>query len=268
MARIVGIDLGTTNSLVAYMKDGTPTVIAGRSGRPMVPSVVAMTDNGLIVGDAAKEHLTRNPERTVYSVKRFMGKGLADVQSELAYFPYSLTEQGGVIRIKLGEKSYSPPQISAMILKELKQRAEAYLGESISKAVITVPAYFNDSQRQATKDAGMIAGLDVLRIINEPTAASLAYGLQQKTQGTIAVYDLGGGTFDISILKLKNGIFEVLATNGDTHLGGDDLDNRLITLVIEELEQSGGKGIALDPPVFQAIRKAIIKTKHDLSESD
>ncbi|HSB43375.1 MAG TPA: Hsp70 family protein, partial [Nitrospira sp.] len=179
MARIVGIDLGTTNSLVAYMKQGTPTVIAGRTGRAMVPSVVAMTDNGLIVGDAAKEHLTRNPERTVYSVKRFMGKGLADVQDELAYFPYSLAEQGGVIRIKLGEKSYSPPQISAMILKELKQRAEAHLGESITKAVITVPAYFNDSQRQATKDAGMIAGLEVLRIINEPTAASLAYGLQE-----------------------------------------------------------------------------------------
>jgi molecular chaperone DnaK (HSP70) len=174
MTRIVGIDLGTTNSLVAYMKDGTPTVVAGRSGRTMVPSVVALTDNGLIVGDSAKEHLTRNPERTVYSVKRFMGKGLADVQSELSYFPYSLTEQGGVIRIQLGEKSYSPPQISAMILKELKHRAESHLGESITKAVITVPAYFNDSQRQATKDAGMIAGLEVLRIINEPTAASLA----------------------------------------------------------------------------------------------
>ena len=235
MPRIVGIDLGTTNSLVAYMKDGVPTVIPGRGGRTMVPSVVAMTDNGLIVGDPAKEHLTRNPARTVYSVKRFMGKGLADVQSELAYFPYSLTEQGGVIRIKLGDKSYSPPQISAMILKDLKQRAEAHLGESISKAVITVPAYFNDSQRQATKDAGMIAGLEVVRIINEPTAASLAYGLQQKTQGTIAVYDLGGGTFDISILKLKDGIFEVLATNGDTHLGGDDIDRRVADLFVNEI---------------------------------
>ncbi len=238
MARIVGIDLGTTNSLVAYMKDGTPTVIPGRSGRTMVPSVVAMTDNGLIVGDSAKEHLTRNPQRTVYSIKRFMGKGLADVQSELPYFPYSLTEQGGVIRIKLGEKLYSPPQISAMILKELKQRAEAHLGESITKAVITVPAYFNDSQRQATKDAGTIAGLEVLRIINEPTAASLAYGLQEKTQGTIAVYDFGGGTFDISILKLKNGIFEVLATNGDTHLGGDDVDRRVADLFLAEIRKS------------------------------
>lgn len=183
MARIVGIDLGTTNSLVAYMKDGRPCVIAGRNGRTMVPSVVAMTDNGLIVGDPAKDHLTRNPERTVYSVKRFMGKGLQDVQGELAYFPYALTEQNGVIRIKLAEKTYSPPQISAMILKELKLRAEAHLGESITKAVITVPAYFNDSQRQATKDAGMIAGLEVLRIINEPTAASLAYGLQEKRRG-------------------------------------------------------------------------------------
>jgi molecular chaperone DnaK len=178
--RIVGIDLGTTNSLIAYMDGKTPRVIAGRGGRAMVPSVVAMTDNGLIVGDPAKEHLVRNPARTVYSVKRFMGKGLADVAGELKYFPYTLSEQGGVIRIKVGEKTYSPPQISAMILKELKQRAEAVLHEDISKAVITVPAYFNDSQRQATKDAGMIAGLDVVRIINEPTAASLAYGLQQR----------------------------------------------------------------------------------------
>ncbi|MGH7258985.1 MAG: Hsp70 family protein, partial [Nitrospiraceae bacterium] len=189
MARIVGIDLGTTNSLIAYMDDKTPRVIPGRTGRTMVPSVVAMTDNGLIVGDPAKEHLVRDSARTIYSIKRFMGKGLSDVQGELTYFPYKLHEQGGVIRVQIGEKSYSPPQISAMILKELKQRAEAYLGEAIQKAVITVPAYFNDSQRQATKDAGMIAGLEVLRIINEPTAASLAYGLQQRTQGTIAVYD-------------------------------------------------------------------------------
>ncbi|HZH49878.1 MAG TPA: molecular chaperone DnaK, partial [Nitrospira sp.] len=266
MARIVGIDLGTTNSLVAYMKDGTPTVIPGHTGRTMVPSVVAMTDNGLIVGDAAKEHLTRNPERTVYSVKRFMGKGLADVQSELTYFPYSLTEQGGVIRIKLGEKTYSPPQISAMILKELKQRAESHLGESITKAVITVPAYFNDSQRQATKDAGMIAGLEVLRIINEPTAASLAYGLQEKTQGTIAVYDFGGGTFDISILKLKNGIFEVLATNGDTHLGGDDLDHRIADHFIEEIQQKHGVDLSAYPDHMQIVRLEAERAKIRLSE--
>ncbi|WP_455370306.1 molecular chaperone DnaK [Petrachloros mirabilis] len=266
MARIVGIDLGTTNSLVAYMKDGTPCVIPGRTGRNMVPSVVAMTDNGLIVGDPAKDYLTRSPERTIYSVKRFMGKGLADVQNELAYFPYSLTEQGGVIRIQLGEKSYSPPQVSAMILKELKQRAEAHLGESITKAVITVPAYFNDSQRQATKDAGMIAGLEVLRIINEPTAASLAYGLQEKTQGTIAVYDFGGGTFDISILKLKNGIFEVLATNGDTHLGGDDLDRRLSDHFLEEIKKVHGIDLSTYPDHMQSLRLEAERAKIRLSD--
>jgi chaperone protein DnaK len=266
MARIVGIDLGTTNSLVAYMDKGAPRVIAGRNERNMVPSVVAMTDNGLIVGDPAKEHLTRNPERTVYSVKRFMGKNLADVQDELAYFPYTLTEKGGVIRIKLGEKSYSPPQISAMILKELKQRAEAHLGESITQAVITVPAYFNDSQRQATKDAGMIAGLDVLRIINEPTAASLAYGLQEKTQGTIAVYDFGGGTFDISILKLKNGIFEVLATNGDTHLGGDDLDRTVADLFLGAIRARHGIDLSTYPDHMQAIRLEAERAKIRLSD--
>jgi molecular chaperone DnaK len=267
MSRIVGIDLGTTNSLVAFMKDGVPTVIPGRGGRTMVPSVVAMTDNGLIVGDGAKEHLIRDPARTVYSVKRFMGKGLADVESELAYFPYSLTEQGGVIRIKLGEKSYSPPQISAMILKELKQRAEAHLGESISKAVITVPAYFNDSQRQATKDAGMIAGLDVVRIINEPTAASLAYGLQEKTQGTIAVYDLGGGTFDISILKLKNGIFEVLATNGDTHLGGDDIDRRVADRMLSEIRDAFAIDLLHYPDQMQTVRLEAERAKIRLSDT-
>jgi Fe-S protein assembly chaperone HscA len=266
MARIVGIDLGTTNSLVAYMTDGRPCVIPGRNERTMVPSVVAMTDNGLIVGDPAKEHLTRSPERTVYSVKRFMGKSLEDVKGELAYFPYHLTEQGGVIRIKLGEKTYSPPQISAMILKELKQRAEAHLGESITKAVITVPAYFNDSQRQATKDAGMIAGLDVSRIINEPTAASLAYGLQQKTQGTIAVYDLGGGTFDISILKLKDGIFEVLATNGDTHLGGDDLDRQLADVFVQDIREQHGLDLHAYPDHMQAVRLEAERTKVRLSD--
>ena len=266
MARIVGIDLGTTNSLVAYMADGRPRVIPGRNERTMVPSVVAMTDNGLIVGDPAKEHLTRSPERTVYSVKRFMGKSLEDVKGELAYFPYHLTEQGGVIRIKLGEKTYSPPQISAMILKELKQRAEAHLGESITKAVITVPAYFNDSQRQATKDAGMIAGLEVLRIINEPTAASLAYGLQQKTQGTIAVYDLGGGTFDISILKLKDGIFEVLATNGDTHLGGDDFDRQIADVFVQDIREQHGLDLNAYPDHMQAVRLEAERTKIRLSD--
>jgi molecular chaperone DnaK len=266
MARIVGIDLGTTNSLVAYMKDGQPCVVPDRNGRTMVPSVVALTDNGLIVGDSAKEHLTRNPERTVYSVKRFMGKGLADVQDELVYFPYHITETGGVIRIRLGQKSYSPPQISAMILKELKLRAEASLGENITKAVITVPAYFNDSQRQATKDAGLIAGLEVLRIINEPTAASLAYGLQQKTQGTIAVYDFGGGTFDISILKLKDGIFEVLATSGDTHLGGDDLDRLLVDLFIGDIRDKYGIDVSRYPDHMQTVRLEAERAKIRLSD--
>lgn len=266
MARIVGIDLGTTNSLIAYMKDGHPCVVPDHHGRTMVPSVIALTDNGLIVGNSAKEHLTRSPERTVYSVKRFMGKGLADVQSELAYFPYRLSETGGVIRIQLGPKSYSPPQISAMILKELKRRAEDHLGESITKAVITVPAYFNDSQRQATKDAGLIAGLEVLRIINEPTAASLAYGLQEKTQGTIAVYDFGGGTFDISILKLKDGIFEVLATNGDTHLGGDDLDRVLVDHFLADIQDQHGIAIGSYPDHMQAVRLEAERAKIRLSD--
>lgn len=266
MARIFGIDLGTTNSLIAYMDGQTPRVIPGRNGRAMVPSVVALTDNGLLVGDPAKEYLVRDSERTVYSVKRFMGRGLVDVSEELAYFPYRLTEQGGVIRIKLGEKSYSPPQISAMILKELKQRAEAQLGEEVSRVVITVPAYFNDSQRQATKDAGLIAGLEVLRIINEPTAASLAYGLQKRTQGQIAVFDLGGGTFDISILKLKDGIFEVLSTNGDTHLGGDDFDRRVADVFAKEILTRHGLDVQAHPDTMQAVRLEAERAKIRLSD--
>ena len=266
MARIFGIDLGTTNSLIAYMDGQTPRVIPGRHGRTMVPSVVALTDNGIIVGDPAKDHLIRNSERTVYSVKRFMGRGLADVVEELKHFPYRLTEQGGVIRIQLGEKSYSPPQISAMILKELKRRAEADLGEDVSKVVITVPAYFNDSQRQATKDAGLIAGLEVLRIINEPTAASLAYGLQKRTQGQIAVFDLGGGTFDISILKLKNGIFEVLSTNGDTHLGGDDFDRAVADYFLKEIHARHGMDIHTFPDIMQSVRLEAERAKIRLSD--
>ncbi len=267
MARIVGIDLGTTNSLVAYMDGAAPRVIPGRHGRTMVPSVVALTDNGLIVGDPAKEHLVRSPDRTIYSVKRFMGKALQDVAGELTYFPYRVQEKNGVIRIQLGDKSYSPPQISAMILKELKQRAEGVLGEDIRQAVITVPAYFNDSQRQATKDAGTIAGLEVLRIINEPTAASLAYGLQEHTQGTIAVFDLGGGTFDISILKLKDGIFEVLSTNGDTHLGGDDFDRRLADLFVSDIRQQHGIDLTKYPEALQAARLEAERTKIRLSDA-
>ena len=266
MSRIVGIDLGTTNSLIAYMDSGTPRVIPSPDGKTIVPSIVGMTDNGLIVGDPAKAHLTRDPARTIYSVKRFMGKGLADVKDELKYFPYALHEKNGVIRIEIGEKTYSPPQVSAMILKELKRRAEEFLKEDISKAVITVPAYFNDSQRQATKDAGMIAGLEVLRIINEPTAASLAYGLQKKTQGVIAIYDLGGGTFDISILKLKDGIFEVLATNGDTHLGGDDFDQRLIDVLVQEISEMHGIDVHDLPDLMQMVRLEAEQAKVRLSD--
>ncbi len=265
MSRIVGIDLGTTNSLVAYMDNGTPRVIPDSDGMAKVPSIVGMTDNGLIVGESAKAHLTRDPSRTIYSVKRFMGKGLEDVTDELKYFPYSLHEKNGVIRIEVGEKTYSPPQVSAMILKELKKRAEEFLKEDISKAVITVPAYFNDSQRQATKDAGMIAGLEVLRIINEPTAASLAYGLQKKTQGLIAIYDLGGGTFDISILKLKDGIFEVLATNGDTHLGGDDFDQHLLDVLSKEIAEQHGVNIQEHSDLMQTVRLAAEEAKVRLS---
>jgi Fe-S protein assembly chaperone HscA len=266
VSRIVGIDLGTTNSLIAYMDRGAPRVIPSPDGVTKVPSIVGMTDNGLIVGDPAKAHLTRNSSRTIYSVKRFMGKGLADVSDELKYFPYSLHEKNGVIRIEIGEKTYSPPQVSAMILKELKRRAEEFLKEDISKAVITVPAYFNDSQRQATKDAGMIAGLEVLRIINEPTAAALAYGLQKKTQGIIAIYDLGGGTFDISILKLKDGIFEVLATNGDTHLGGDDLDQRLIDVLVQEINDKHGFKVQDHPDIMQGVRMEAERAKVRLSD--
>src|SRR5438876_2170520 len=262
MARIVGIDLGTTNSLIAYMKGKTPMVLPGPEGRTLVPSIVAYTSSGFLAGDAAKEQLVSNPERTVYSVKRFMGKGLADVTEELRYFPFKLTEQNGVIRLQIGDKSLTPPEVSAMVLTELKARAETFFGEEIRKAVITVPAYFNDSQRQATKDAGKIAGLEVVRIVNEPTAASLAYGLQKRKQGIIAVYDLGGGTFDISILKLKSGIFEVLATNGDTHLGGDDIDEILMRLVLNDLSQRP------DIHQLQAIRKAVNKAKEELSAAD
>ncbi|MDT7042164.1 molecular chaperone DnaK [Candidatus Nitronereus thalassa] len=268
MATIVGIDLGTTNSLVAYMDGDVPRVISGKHGGVKVPSIVGLTDNGILVGEPAKEHLVRDPSRTIYSVKRFMGKALADVSEELKYFPYKLQEKGGVIRIQVGDKTYSPPQVSAMILKELKLRAEAHLGEDITKAVITVPAYFNDSQRQATKDAGLIAGLEVLRIINEPTAASLAYGLQKKTQGVIAVYDLGGGTFDISLLKLKDGIFEVLATNGNTHLGGDDIDRRIVEGVMKDIEAKYGLKVEEFPDLMQTVRLESERVKILLSTED
>ena len=266
MSRIVGIDLGTTNSLIAFMDKDGPHVIPGPDGQTKVPSIVGLTDNGMIVGEPAKAHLIRDPSRTIYSVKRFMGKGLADVKDDLKYFPYQLHEKNGVIRIEMGDKTFSPPQVSAMILKELKRRAEDYLKEDISKAVVTVPAYFNDSQRQATKDAGMIAGLEILRIINEPTAASLAYGLQKKTQGLIAIYDLGGGTFDISILKLKDGIFEVLATNGDTHLGGDDFDQLLVDVMVADIFQTQGLRVGENPDLMQTVRLEAERVKILLSD--
>lgn len=266
MARIVGIDLGTTNSLIAYMDGDHPRIIPGPQGQRKLPSIVAFTDNGPIVGEPAKAYFARDPSSTVYSVKRFMGKSLADVKEELKYFPYRLHEKNGVIRIEIGDKAYSPPQISAMILKELKRWAEAYFKEEITKAVITVPAYFNDSQRQATKDAGLIAGLDVVRIVNEPTAASLAYGLQEKTQGTIAVYDLGGGTFDISLLKLKDGIFEVLATNGNTHLGGDDIDQRITDVLLQDIQAQTGLKADDHPDFLQAVRLEAERVKVRLSD--
>jgi molecular chaperone DnaK len=236
MPKIVGIDLGTTNSLVAVMDAGRPRIIPGPGGKKLLPSVVSFADGRITVGHEAKRQLSVHPADVIYSVKRFMGRGLADVQDELKFYPFDLIEEPpGVIRLQAGGRRFTPPEISAMILGELKRWAEEGLGESVQQAVITVPAYFNDSQRQATKDAGRIAGLDVLRIVNEPTAASLAYGLHQRKEGRIAVYDLGGGTFDISILMLKSGIFEVLATNGDTHLGGDDMDRRLAEWLVERL---------------------------------
>jgi Fe-S protein assembly chaperone HscA len=269
MSKIVGIDLGTTNSLVAYMDGKEPKVIADQEGRTLVPSVISVDDQGWIVGERAKQRLMTHPQMTVYSVKRLMGKGLADAQEERKYFPVSLTEkQPGIIQVELGPYRLTPPELSALILKEVKHRAEEFLGTTVTQAVITVPAYFNDSQRQATKDAGRIAGLDVLRIVNEPTAACLAYGLQTKKQGVIAVYDLGGGTFDISILKVKEGIFEVLSTNGNTHLGGDDLDQRLMELVLKEIQQEFSLDLLNDVESVQRIRLEVEKAKRRLSGED
>jgi Fe-S protein assembly chaperone HscA len=254
---VVGIDLGTTNSLVAYMDRGVPQVIRDAEGRGLVPSVVAFGPSGSVVGDAARRMLVRNAERAVYSVKRFMGKGFEDVREELRYFPFHVTPSQEIVRIRIGDRELTPPEVSALILRELKVRAERHFGRPVEKAVITVPAYFNDAQRQATKDAGRIAGLDVLRIVNEPTAACLAYGLQRRKEGVIAVYDLGGGTFDVSILKIKDGIFEVLATNGDTHLGGDDFDRALVDLVVDELGARHGVDVAGEADTLQEIRLGV-----------
>jgi Fe-S protein assembly chaperone HscA len=271
MGKVVGIDLGTTNSLVAYVRDGVPEVIRDASGDALVPSVVSLGEDGktFYAGREAQRRLLSAPSRTVYSVKRFMGRGIDDVHEETGLLPFTVVgEPGSVVRIGLGGREFAPPEISSFVLRELKQRAEEHFrdrGEfdfEVDRAVITVPAYFNDAQRTATRDAGRLAGLEVLRIVNEPTAASLAYGLDRRDRGIIAVYDLGGGTFDISILKVEDGVFQVLATNGDTHLGGDDLDRLLVELVLRE---TGGPGSAES---IQAIRKAVIQAKWDLSELD
>src|ERR1700677_448711 len=267
--RIVGIDLGTTNSLVAFMQGESPIVIPGDDGLNLVPSVVALDEkNQPVIGNAARNSLIANPGRAVYSIKRLMGRGVDDVQEELKFFPFRLADDlqpGEVLRIKLGEKTFTPPEISALILRQLKRNAERFFGAAVTKAVITVPAYFNDAQRQATKDAGRIAGLEVLRLVNEPTAASLAYGLDKKQNGIVAVYDLGGGTFDISILKLHAGIFEVIATNGDTPLGGDDIDNVLITIALDDTLGDLGVDFRSNAEAVQAIRKAVIEAKIALS---
>ena len=266
---IVGIDLGTTNSLVAFMQGDTPVVIPGDDGSTLVPSVVALDENSQpVIGNSARKFLIETPERAVYSIKRLMGRGVEDIQEELKLFPFRVAEDlqpGEVLRIKLGGKTFTPPEISALILRQLKRNAERYFGAPVMKAVITVPAYFNDAQRQATKDAGRIAGLEVLRLVNEPTAASLAYGLDKKQNGIIAVYDLGGGTFDISILKLHDGIFEVIATNGDTHLGGDDIDNLLITIALDDIRGDLDLDLRRNAEAVQAIRKAVIEAKIALS---
>jgi molecular chaperone DnaK len=269
--RVVGIDLGTTNSLVAYMSDDGPQVIRDRDGAALVPSIVYFDnqEKRLLVGEEARDRLITEPRRAIYSVKRFMGKGSADVQEDLGLVPFQIAPGSEhVIRFQMGDRVFTPPEISAFILRDLKERASEFFGEEVTQAVITVPAYFNDAERQATKDAGHLAGLEVLRIVNEPTAASLAYGIDKREEAIVAVYDLGGGTFDISILKLKEGIFEVLSTNGDTHLGGDDLDNRIITLIFGEIEASTGETFSRDPAVFQTVRKAVIRAKHELSESE
>lgn len=269
MGKILGIDLGTTNSCMAVMEGSTFKVIPNAEGANTTPSIVAFTKNGeRLVGQTAKRQAVTNPKNTIFSVKRFMGRKFTEIQDEIKRVPYEVTAaKNGDAAIKVGDKLYSPPEISAMILQKLKNDAEAYLGEKITDAVITVPAYFNDSQRQATKDAGRIAGLDVKRIINEPTAASLAYGLDKKKDETIAVYDLGGGTFDISILEIGDGVFEVKATNGDTHLGGDDFDRVVMDWLAEEFKRDNGVDLRNDPQALQRLKEAAEKAKCELSSS-
>jgi molecular chaperone DnaK len=267
MSKIIGIDLGTTNSVVAVMEGGEPVVITNPEGSRLTPSVVGFTKSGeRLVGQVAKRQAVTNPENTVFSIKRFMGRRFDEVSEEMKMVPYSVVRaSNGDVRVKAGGKEYSPPEISAMILQKLKQAAEEYLGQSVTKAVITVPAYFNDAQRQATKDAGQIAGLEVMRIVNEPTAAALAYGLDKKKDETIAVYDFGGGTFDISILEVGEGVVEVKATNGDTHLGGDNLDQRVIDWIIGEFRKLEGIDLSKDRMALQRLKEAAEKAKMELS---
>ena len=267
MSKVIGIDLGTTNSCVAILEGGEPRVIPNTEGNRTTPSVVAFTkEDERIVGQVAKRQAVTNPENTVFSVKRFMGRRYNEVADELQKVPYTVLEGTNQdARIKIAEREYAPPEISAMVLQNLKETAESYLGETVTQAVITVPAYFNDSQRQATKDAGQIAGLEVLRIINEPTAASLAYGLEKKADEKIAVYDLGGGTFDISILEIGDGVFEVKSTNGDTHLGGDDFDQRIVDWLAETFLQENGIDLRQDSMALQRLREAGEKAKCELS---
>jgi molecular chaperone DnaK len=267
MSKVVGIDLGTTNSVVAYLENGEPTVIANAEGGRITPSVVGFTKEGeRLVGQVAKRQAVTNPENTVFSIKRFMGRKYSEISEEAKMVPYKVvTAPNSDVRIEVRGKLYSPPEVSAMILQKLKQSAEDYLGEKVTKAVITVPAYFNDSQRQATKDAGTIAGLEVLRIVNEPTAAALAYGLDKKKDETIAVYDFGGGTFDISVLEVGEGVVEVKATNGDTHLGGDNIDQRVIDWIIAEFKKDQGIDLSKDKMAIQRLKEAAEKAKQELS---
>src|ERR1700737_1551632 len=267
MAKIIGIDLGTTNSVVAVMEGNEPKVIVNAEGSRLTPSVVAFTKSGeRLVGQVAKRQAVTNPENTVFSIKRFMGRKFEEVSEEMKMVPYKVVRaSNGDVRVEVDGKLYSPPEISAMILQKLKQAAEDYLGEKVDRAVITVPAYFNDSQRQATKDAGEIAGLKVERLVNEPTAAALAYGLDKKKDETIAVYDFGGGTFDISVLEVGEGVVEVKSTNGDTHLGGDNIDQRVIDWILAEFKKDQGVDLSKDPMAMQRLKEAAEKAKIELS---
>ena len=269
MAKVIGIDLGTTNSVVAVMEGGDPVVIPNQEGSRVTPSVVGFTKDGeILVGQVAKRQAVTNPENTVFSIKRFMGRRYDEVLEEIKLVPYKVVKAAnGDARVEIRGKQYSPPEISAMILRKLKEAAESHLGQTVAQAVITVPAYFNDSQRQATKDAGSIAGLEVMRIINEPTAASLAYGLDKKSDEQIAVYDLGGGTFDISILEMGEGVFEVKATNGDTHLGGDNFDQRIVDWIADEFKRENGIDLRNDRMALQRLREAAEKAKIELSST-